>query len=152
MATVFGENATLRDSNIPSEKIRVQDQHGRMRIARDKFTLTAVLALNDVIRMMKLPAGAKLYEAEINSDDLGTTGDLEIGWAASDEGGEAADQDGIFPTLDVNAAAVARQKMLNSVPGFLKLFTEEVEVQIVATEATTAAVGNIELIIWYTVD
>jgi len=152
MATLFGENATKRDNTVPAVKIRVQDQHGRMRIAHDQFTLTSVLALNDEIIMMELPAGAKVYEAELSSDDLGTTGDLDVGWAASAEGGEAADQDGLFAAIDVNAAAVARLKILNSVPGFLKRFSEKVAIKIKATEATTAAVGDIKLTIWYVVD
>lgn len=152
MADFFGENATLRDSNVPSDKIRSQDQHGRMRIARDKFTFTAILDTTDLLRMMKLPAGAKVYEVELNSDDLGTTGVLDIGWAASSEGGEVADQNGLFAAIDVNSAATARLKILNSVPGFLKRFTEEVEIQIKATTATTATSGDIELIIYYVVD
>jgi hypothetical protein len=41
MADFFGDNATLAQSNVPSEKIRVSDQHGRMRIAHDKITFTA---------------------------------------------------------------------------------------------------------------
>ena len=153
MADFFGENATLRDSNVPSEKIRSQDQHGRMRIAHDQITFTAELTTSDVLCLMKLPAGAKVYEAEINTDDLGTTGVFDIGWAASAEGGEVADPNGLFPALDVKAAANARQKMVNSVPAFQKRFTEEVEIQVVPSESTDVAIGNdLKLTIWYVVD
>jgi hypothetical protein len=152
MATLYGENATLRDNSQPSQKIRSQEQHGRMRIAHDQISLSAALALNDEVIMMKLPAGAKIYEAELSTDDLGTTGVLDIGWEASSGGGEAADQDGLFAAVDVATAAVARQKMANSVAGFQKRFSEEVRVKVVATTATTATSGDIKLSVWYVVD
>jgi len=152
MATLYGVNATKRDNTTPAQKIAVTDQHGRMRVAHDEISLTALLALNDEVIFMELPAGAKLYEAEISTDDLGTTGVLDVGWEASSEGGEAADQDGIFAALDVNSAAVARQKMANSVAGFQKTFTEKVRIKAVATTATTAASGDIKLTLYYTVD
>lgn len=151
MATLFGENATKRDVNIPAVKIGTVDSHGRMRVARDKISLTALLAQNDIIKMMKLPAGAKIYEVEISSDDLGSVGVLDVGWAASAEGGEVADPNGLYAALDVTSA-IARQKIGNSLPGFLKRFTEEVQIQIDATTATDAVSGDIELIIYYVVD
>lgn len=153
MADFFGDNATLRESNVPSEKIRTQDQHGRMRIAHDELTFTDELTTSDVLTLMKLPAGAKIYEVEINTDDLGTTGILDVGWAASAEGGEVADDNGLYAALDVKAAANARLKIVNSVAGFQKRFTEEVEIQVVPSENTDVATGQtLSLTIWYVVD
>jgi hypothetical protein len=153
MADFFGDNATLRDSNVPSDKIKVQEQHGRMRIAHDTITFTAELTTSDSLKMMELPSGAKIYDAEVNSDDLGTTGVLDIGWEASSEGGEAADPNGLYAALDVATAAVARQKMANSVAGYLKQFTEKVRIAIVPSTSTDAATGQtLNLTVWYTVD
>jgi hypothetical protein len=153
MADFFGDNATLAQSNVPSEKIRVSDQHGRMRIAHDKITFAAELTTSDVLKLMKLPAGAKIYDVEINTDDLGTTGIFDVGWAASAEGGEAADPNGLYAALDVATAANARLKMVNSVAGYLKRFTEEVEIQVVPSTSTDAATGNdLNLTVWYVVD
>ena len=80
MADFFGDNATLRDSNAPSDKIKVQEQHGRMRVAHDKITFTAELTTSDSLKMMELPSGAKIYDADISVDDLGTIGILTAGW------------------------------------------------------------------------
>jgi len=152
MASFYGDNATKRDVSEPSTKIDSQDQHGRLRVAYDSFDLAAVIGTSDILYMQKLPAGAKVYEVEVNSDDLGTTGVLDIGWGASAEGGEAADADGFYASLDVKTAAVARQKYANTVAGFQKKFTEEVTIQISASEATSASSGNINLAIFYSVD
>jgi len=152
MANFFGDNATLRDSNIPSEKIRTQDQHGRMRVAHDEITFAAELTTSDTLTMMTLPAGAKIYEVDISSDDLGSTGVLDVGWAASSEGGEVADDNGLYAALDVTSAVV-RQKIANSLPGYLKRFTEEVAIKIVPSTSTDVATGQtLKLTIWYVVD
>ena len=62
-----------------------------------------------------------------------------------------ADPNGLFAALDVTSA-VARQKIANTLPGFLKRFTEKVKIQITATTATTAVAGDINLTVWYVVD
>jgi len=153
MADFFGANATLRDSNVPSDKIRVQEQHGRMRIAHDTHTFAAELTTADKLIMMELPAGAKIYDVEINTDDLGTTGIFNVGWEASSEGGEVADPNGLYSLLDVKAAANDRLRIVNTVAGFLKRFSEKVRVVIVPTENTDVATGqSLDLTVWYTVD
>ena len=151
MSNFYGANATLRN-NVPSEKIKAQDDRGRLRVLNDSYSFSAIIDTTDTLYMMKIPAGAKIYEVEVNSDDLGTTGDVNIGWGASEDGSEVADPDGFFAALDVNAAPVARTKMANTVAGFHKKFDAEVQVEIVPTEITTATSGTIELTIFYTLD
>ena len=152
MAELFGLNATKRDVDVPSQKIDVQDQHARMRVAKDSYTLLAELAQDDTIVMMELPAGAKVYDVQFSSPDLGTTGELDIGWQASPQGGEAADPNGLMDGIDVTSA-VERQQILSTDAGYLKEFTEKVKVEIVATTATDAGTGlEVELAIYYVVD
>ena len=151
MASFFGDNATLRDVNVPAEKISVKDQHGRVRVAHDQITLAAILAANDVVNLMELPAGAKVFEVEFSTDDLGSTGVIDVGWEASADGGEVADANGFFSGLDVTSV-IARQKIANTLPGFLKTFSEKVRVQLIATTATTATAGVIKVTIYYVVD
>jgi len=55
--------------------------------------------------------------------------------------------------LDVKAAANDRLKIVNTVAGFLKRFSEKVRVVIVPTENTDVATGqSLDLTVWYTVD
>ena len=63
MATVYGANATKRDVDVPSQKLDVTEQHGRLRRAYDSITLSAELTAGDLINFMKLPAGAKICYA-----------------------------------------------------------------------------------------
>lgn len=153
MAQFYGDNATLRDSDVPSSKIKVQDQHGRVRRAYDEITFAAELTTSDALDLMKLPAGAKVIGAQVSCPDLGTTGVLDIGWLVSADGGEVADPNGLFAALDVKAAANDRTEMSYAVAGFEKEFSEAVVIQIVPSENTDAATGlKLQLAVYYVVD
>lgn len=151
MTDFYGANHTKAFQNNPSEKIGVGEQAGRLRVAYDSYDFSAVITTSDSLKMMKLPKGARVIEVRVNSDDLGTTGTLNIGWEAGANGDEAADADGFFAALDVKAAAVntSMSKAGSRQPGLNKKFAEEVQVAIVPAEDTTATSGTIELIIEY---
>jgi len=60
-----------------------------------KFTITTALAVNDVVKMLRLPAGATVVEGRLKATDIDTgteTLDIDIGWAAN--GVDVADEDG----------------------------------------------------------
>ena len=59
---------------------------------------------------------------------------------ASSGGAEVADPNGLFPALDVKAAAVDL-KMAGTVPAYNKKFAEEVQIQVVPSESTDVATG-----------
>ena len=125
MANFYGLNATKRDNTVPSVKIASQEDRGRMRVLYDKYTFTAIITTADVLKMMKIPKGAKVHEVTIKSADLGTTGILNVGWEASAESGaEIADPNGFFSVLDVKAAPVytSLSKVGAVVPGSFKTF------------------------------
>jgi len=54
MATFNGVNSTKRDVTVPSVKINVNENHGRIRRAYDSYTLLAEASVADIIQMMKL--------------------------------------------------------------------------------------------------
>lgn len=157
MATLYGDNATLRQ-NRPEDKIDVTEQHGRMRILKDAITLAAELTAGDKILMgAKLPAGAMIVEAALQSPQLGTVGgagELSVGWQAGADGVEAADVDGLFAAVEVGSAS-ANVKLSDSLAfaGYLKKFSEEVQLEITANETTDAGIGDeITLVVYYVVD
>jgi hypothetical protein len=160
MTDFYGVNNTLSQQNVPSEKIGPGEQSGRLRVAYDSYTFSAALTTSDALYMMKIPKGARVIDVIVDSDDLGTTGDLNIGWEASpelDSSGsavEAADADGFFAALDVNAAALVTSinKVGTSTAGYLKKFDAEVQVVIVPSENTTATSGSIALTVLYVVE
>lgn len=144
MATVYGANATKRDNTVPSQKIPAGEVRGIKRIAYDSYAAAGALTSGDIIKLMKIPAGARVLHAEVVADDLGTTGTAKLGWAAGSSGAEAADDDGLVASIDLNAAAARTAMALEA--GKFKEFSEEVQVQLVLTANTTAA-GNIKVLI-----
>ena len=151
MATLYGSNATKRDVNVPSDKIPAGEQVGEKHFAYDEYSLVGVvLGAADVIKMMKLPAGARVSEVVLAFPDLGTTGTCTVGWEASASGAIAADADGFLTTVDLNTAAdvVAMSSQANN-PGQYKKFDEEVQISIAMSAATTAVAGTIKLEVEY---
>ena len=154
MTDFYGVNATKRDNSVPSQKIAPGEVNGRVRMAYDEYTFTAVIETTDSLKMMEIPEGARVLEVYIKSDDLGTAGDINVGWEAGATATEAADPDGFFAALDVNAApiGVTMTATDGTVAGFMKKFEEKVRVVIVPTENTTATSGTIKLAVTYVVD
>lgn len=158
MATLDGVNSTLF-RNTPSEKIDVTEQHGRVRVLKDQFTLTAELTAADVIRIgARLPIGSMVIGARMQSGQLGgsgTNGELDLGWLASDDGVEAADPNGFLDQIEAGSAAVnaAMEDQATTPAGYLKKFTAEVQVVVTANETTDAGIGDtITVAITYVVD
>jgi len=163
MATLSGNlyGTEYNNSYVAEPQVRndVSLQHGRLRYLSGEYTIPSgdVLGTSAIVKLFKLPKGARVIECLASSDDLGTTGDLDIGWADSeevDENGtvlEAADDDGFFADLDVNADAISRTAMTNAVAGFRKKFAAEVDVQIAIPEATTTD-GTIFVEMYYILD
>lgn len=163
MAILFGDNATLAESNVPSEKINVNAAKGRLRVIYDEITLAAELTAADTIEMgAKLPKGAKIYNAFVISPQLGSgggNGELDLGWKASADGNEAADADGIFDGIEVGSA-VARVDAFSdtaagdAITGIIgKEFAGEVQLQFTANETTDAGIGDtIKMWVYYALD
>lgn len=153
MATLYSSQYQDAYQDVPSDKINSPDFNGRVHIAYFEYTITAAPTNGDVLKLLKLPKHARVLDFHIAAPDLGTAGVLNIGWAASaelDSAGaavEAADADGFMASVDVNAAA-AIQNMADvsgaAVPGYLKKFSAEVDVQIDIATAWTVTSGTIK--------
>lgn len=76
MATLYGSNYQSARVDVPSTKVDVKDLHGRVRRLYDSITLSAEVALNDVIKAGVLPAGAKVIDARFVAPSDGTSGDM----------------------------------------------------------------------------
>ena len=72
-----------------------------------------VVADNEVIVMAEIPVNANITSLRLWSDDLGTTGDLNLGFYPGNlvpsviVVGDAVDEDALGTAIDVNAAAIA---------------------------------------------
>lgn len=152
MATNYGVGHTKLVAS-PREYLTPDNLHGRMRIAYDKFTLTADLALNDVIKMGKLPKGARVVGYWLKSDDLSAaSGTLDLGYAASSDGVEAADDNAFLAAVDVTSATTKGHTDQANMVGLGKKFSAEVDIEVKVHADTDATSGSIETCIMYVVD
>jgi len=136
----------------PASKLQPDKLNGKIRRIYSSITISGnVLAIGDTLSFCKLPANAVIIEARFQCADLGTTGVLDLGWAASADANEAADPNGIISGMDATAAIDSAMAWTDA--AFNKRFAEEVDIQAVATTATDAADGLVAQVeIRYIVD
>lgn len=141
---------------------------GFEKVAVVKVTTTGAVADNDIVALAEIPVEAKITSIRLWSDDLGTTGDFNLGFYPGNTTftsllhTDAVDEDALGTAIDVNAAALAdvevrfEVKDINTIDDkawelaglstrpeydtFLLAFT--------ASEATTAA-GDVSVIVRY---
>jgi len=154
-----GANRTLSDSK-PSQKIDFGDVYGKVRVSYDSWAVAeAAIETSDVVKLMKIPKNSRVIGLEMKSPDQGTTGTIDIGYAASEEldssGSpvEAADADAFGAAVDVKtAAAFYSMSDQVSLAGQFKKFDAEVDLQLSFSEALDAGTGTIEVILYYIVE
>lgn len=114
-------------------------------ISYAEYNLTAALALNDVINMMWVPAGAIITRVDLGGDDLDSGGSpsitLDVGDASS-------------ATRFVSADASAKTGVCSSTLINFYKYTADTKIQIKcsAAPATGATSGTIKLAVEYLLD
>lgn len=118
------------------------------------FTITTVLAQDDVVEMLRLPAGATVLGGKLRATDIDTGTealDIDIGWAAN--GVDEADEDG-FGNLGVWTGDSNNDFDLGGVlwTAGPKTFSAETVIQLdVNAAANAGGTGTIWLIVDYIV-
>jgi hypothetical protein len=101
---------TKRDSK--TQQIERSEQNVQ-RVAISQVTLAGAIANNEIIFLAEIPVDARITSIRNWTDDLGTTGTLNLGFykgtvdttTAVDT--DAVDEDALATAIDVNAAATA---------------------------------------------
>jgi len=81
------------------------------RVAISQVTLSGAIANNDIIFLAEIPVDARITSIRNWTDDLGTTGTLNLGFykgtvnTTSATDADAVDEDALATAIDVNAAA-----------------------------------------------
>jgi hypothetical protein len=105
-------NAAVSVTAIETDyRIPAGRSHGRLRTKIAHAQLQMLNSSADTLRMMTFKSNDRLFQLFITSDDVGTTGDIDIGLAlAGNRHDGAVVDDDLFSTtaLDVNAAALDR--------------------------------------------
>jgi len=160
MATLYGDQYAAAFVTKPSTKIGIGDVNGHPKRMYFEYTITAAPTATDVIKVGKLPIGARVFGAGLKFADLGTAGVLELGHSASATGAqgtaETADDNAFLASVDVNTAADfvtmdQQQEAGGALAGHLKKFTAAVDVEILVTTAWTVTAGVIKGYIDFTV-
>lgn len=154
MATKYGTNATKRANQTIPDLEAQGEKKSPLLVAYDEYALTADLAVSDVIRMMKLPAGARVHNVELYFDAMGA-GTVHVGWEANSV--DAADNDGFMTSVAVTSAGA--QDMADDQPtiagaGFFKQFSPlggETQVTITIATDTSATSGSYKLAVYYAI-
>lgn len=134
---------------------------GNLKVAYGQYSFTdAGVAVNDVIEMCKVPAGAVVLGGYVMAGDLDTGAealDIDVGWAATDD--EVADPDGFGNfgvwTGDVVANMMPVAGIWKPLQGVLltdgpKTFSAEATIELVVNaDATTPASAEITLVVFY---
>jgi hypothetical protein len=139
--------ATLTSSAVAST-VQAKTQTG-VNIVKGTYTLTAALALNDVIQMVKVPKGAILHSVVLASDDLDTGGSpaivLDLGDGSDTDrlidGSTIAQGGGIVVGPNVKTGA-----------GYAYTADDTIDVLVQVAPATGATSGTITLTVAYTMN
>lgn len=144
MATYSTDQVTNKQTyhgNVPSNVVQT---------VVGVFTITTALAADDVVEMLKLPAGSTVVGGYLRATDIDTGTealDIDIGWAAN--GTESANPDGFGNlgvwTGDSNNDFELGGELYVSGPQY---FTEETTIQLdVNAAANAGGTGTIWLVV-----
>ena len=135
--------ATLQTSKVAST---VQARGGTdITAVYATYELGAALALNDVIEMVKVPAGATILDIILHTTDLDTGGSPTI----TLDVGDGADPDRFMDGLIIGRTG---GRAIVDQAGLLHKYTAEdtIDVLVQAGPATGATSGSIKMVVYYT--
>lgn len=119
---------------------------GQEYTAYSSYSVTAALALNDVIEMLRVPAGARITRVTLKASDLDTGGSPAIVLDVGDTG----DTDRLIDGATIGQAGGTSTSLVSSTGQFYKYTTETViSVLVQAAPATGATTGTVELAVSY---
>lgn len=113
MAVVKSDQVTLEDTVGSQAEEHAQ---GTLKCKTAHYAAAGAISDNDVILLCRVPVDSNITSVILNSDDLGTTGTLNVGFYKADGSTisadtDAVDEDAIATAVDVNAAAVSNSEL-----------------------------------------
>ena len=148
----YSVQKTKWSQNNPTERVKTNEQAGRVRIAYATYEASAE---QSTIEMFNLPNGARLLRGYLGHDALGGSTELSVGYAAHTTSA------GATVALDVDQYKVAAASTADAVTAFpatmaLDAFAEmdadATGVPITVTLAGANGTGTISLCMEYVVD
>jgi hypothetical protein len=122
---------------------------GNCKVVVAEYEISAALALNDVIQMVKVPNGAVVSNVVLATDDLDTHGTPTIVLDVGDGG----DTDRYIDGATVGQAGGVTDSSNLAIGGIGYEYTDEdtIDILVQAAPATGATSGTLKLIVHYTI-
>ena len=148
----YSVQKTKWSQNNPTERVKTNEQAGRLRIA---FATYEASAEQSTIEMFNLPNGARIVAGYLGHDALGSSTQLAVGYAAH------TNSAGATVALDVDAYKAAAASTADQVVAFpstmAKLAMSEVDANqdglpVTVTLSNANGTGTISLEMFYVVD
>lgn len=112
------------------------------------YVLSAALALNDVIQMVKVPQGATILNVILAATDLDTGGSPAIALTV----GDGSDADRFITSSTVGQAGGIASLNAAAGAGYKYTATDTIDVTVATGPATGATSGTVTLTVLYTMD
>lgn len=153
MTVKYGKNYNLQFVNVPALKIPRGEQYAGVTVAYDQFDIAVdggglALATGDVIKLMKLPQGARVLDCLMISPDVGGTSLIQLGFEAN--GVDSAVVDAFILSKDISGQAVFTRG--DNPVGIARQFSVETQVSALITNNGAAVTGILKFEITYVVD
>lgn len=142
----FGVNFKAALVTVPAARIHQGECGGKELVILDSITLDADAASGDVVKIGRLPAGAKVIGARVFGADLGGTGTLKLGNSASVDGSatDAAVDNSFILAADSSGQAYDVSDGASGQRGAgigITRFSREVDVELKFVGVTSGATG-----------
>lgn len=112
------------------------------------YTISAALVINDVIRMVKVPAGATILEVILSSDDNDTAGPALV-YGVGDSGSTTRFISTCLAGQVAGNLVVCRTNTVAGV-GYLEAAEEYISVNVTTAPTTSTTTGTLNLNVLYT--
>ena len=154
MATVYSAQKTKWSQNNPTERVKTNEQAGRIRVAYATYEASS-LSIGDVIQMFNIPNGARLLRGWLAYDALASSTTLSVGNAAyTDSSGSAVSLSAAGYLAAVSTASAGRTECLATIAlgSGAEVDADKDGLPVTLTLAGAAATGTIALTFEYVVD
>ena len=140
--------ATTFTSSQAASTVNPRTCENAVCVATGAYAIGAALVVNDVIQMVRVPAGATILEVQLSSDDLDSAGPSIV----LDVGDGSVTDRFIDGSLAAQVAANDVISRINQIGGVAYTYTAEdtIDILVQVAPATGASSGTLKLTVFYT--
>jgi hypothetical protein len=148
MATVYGKNFGNAYNAKPAVNYPPGEFNGLPHVIYDEYTLLADAGNGDIVKMGRLPKGARIIGAKVIGPDLGGTGTLNLGHTT--DGVLSAQAAGFISGADSSGQAFA---VSGAGVSLGQKLSAEVDIELTFVGVTASATGKkVQTIVEYILD